>query len=445
MEQASARRARRRAAAAAAVVTAIVAGMASLWTASAVAAPVATLDPGEHVFWDGPHVEQATVGAAEACAVVGSCWDYGIDVRPGRAATRLRVAIDWPSSLDMYALELYDPKGRKVGSMSGYGSWSDELFASKPAPGRWTVRVIPEDVSESAFQARAKLERVTPRSRAARTKPVLPNLRVNAPWDPTLVGPAGVGPTTLVIHRPADVLGFHPLSCSVDEMALNGTRRCLRFSVGPMNTGRGPFEVEMDLGEARPNEGGHLEGPVRQRLYRPDGRFTSRSAGTFVAHEQHAHFHAQDLLEYELLRVTDMARGQLEPTGVGNKASFCTLDLMIPFFDAFTTEGPKVRGASPCAVPPEGDTKLVMGISPGWADVYTWDLPDQYVDFGNGGEGVFVIRATVDPPNTVLETREDDNQGYALVRVANGEVELLERGMGSSPWDPRKEVLPLQP
>jgi hypothetical protein len=86
-----------------------------------------------------------------------------------------------------------------------------------------------------------------------------------------------------------------------------------------------------------------------------------------------------------------------------------------------------------------------MGISPGWADVYTWDLPDQYVDFGKGGEGAFVIRATVDPPNTVLETREDDNQGYALVRVANGEVELLERGMGASPWDPRKEVLPLQP
>ena len=29
-----------------------------------------------------------------------------------------------------------------------------------------------------------------------------------------------------------------------------------------------------------------------------------------------------------------------------------------------------------------------MGISPGWADVYTWDLPDQYVDFGAGGEGL---------------------------------------------------------
>ena len=274
---------------------------------------------------------------------------------------------------------------------------------------------------------------------------VLPNLRVNAPWDATLVGPAAVGPTALVIHRPADVLGYHPLSCSPDEMALNGVERCLRFSVGPMNNGRGPFELEMDLATARPNAGGHLEGPVVQRLYRPDGTFQTRQAGTFVAHEQHAHFHAQDLLHYELLRVTDPKAGRLVPTGVGNKASFCTLDLMIPFFEEFVTEGPKFRGAGPCAVPPEGDTKLVMGISPGWADVYTWDLPDQYVNFGAGGEGLFVIRAQVDRANTVLETSERDNAGYALVRIEGDRVELLERGIGTDPWDRGKQVLPKAP
>ena len=404
--------------------------------------PVASLAPGEHAFWDGPFVDRATVGTGDLCGVAGPCWTYDLVVEPGRAR-RLRVAIDWPSSTNMYELDLFDPSGRKVGALSGYGSWSDELFANNPAPGTWKVRVVPEDVTASAFTARAKLER--PREGTPTRRVLLPNLQVNAPWDVTLTGPVAVGPTALVIHRPLDVLGYHPLSCSLDETLLNGTQRCLRFSVGPMNVARGPYEVTMDLATAKPNDGGHLEGEVTQRLYRADGSYANRSAGTFVAHEQHMHFHVQDLLKYDLLRVVSMRKGTLRRTGVGNKASFCTLDLMIPFFSRFSTEGPKFRGASPCAVPPEGDTKLVMGISPGWADVYTWDLPDQYVDFGAGGQGNFVVRAQVDPPNTVLESDERDNYGYALIRITGDRIDLLERGIGRSPWDPRKRVLPRAP
>lgn len=479
------------------VLTAVAIAVLPAAAAPATAAPVATLAPGEHVFWDGPFVQRATVGAGDLCGVAGPCWTYSLVVGQGDA-TRLRVALDWATSWNMYALELFDPAGKLAGTMSGYGTWNDELFVSRPRPGTWTVRVVPEDVTASSFRARAKLEApprpapvATPFKKAAKKKAtrrkarpckrtkrrsaaacrkarskrrgakpparsrathralpdgvVLPNLQVNAPWDATLVGPIAVGPTALVIHRPNDVLGFHPLSCSADEMLLNGVQRCLRFSVGPMNIAPGPFELEMDLQTARPNGEGHLEGDVKQRLYRRDGTFEAVDAGSFVAHEQHAHFHAQDLLQYQLLRVTDLQRGTLELAGAGNKASFCTLDLMIPFFDEFATEAPKFRGPSPCAVPPEGDTKLVMGISPGWADVYTWDLPDQYVDFAAGGEGHFVIQATVDPANTVIESDDTDNHGYALVRITGDRIEQLERGLGRSPWDPRKRVLPQAP
>ena len=407
--------------------------------------PMVSLSPGEHAFWHGPYVDHETVGSGDLCGIVGPCWTYGVTVERGNAR-RLRVAIDWPSSENMYELDLIDPSGEVVGTMSGYGSWNDELFAKRPAPGIWKVRVVPEDVTASSFKMRAKLEaqRRGPARGGAR-RVMLPNLQVNAPWDATLVGPAAIGPTALLIHRPADVLGFHPRSCSPDESLMNGTEKCLRFSVGPMNISPGPLELAMDLAEARPNGQGHLEGPATQRLYRRDGSYKTRPAGTFIAHEQHLHFHVQALLEYKLLRVTDLQSGKMEPAGAGNKASFCTLDLMIPFFRRFTSEGPKFRGPQPCAVPPEGDTKLVMGISPGWADVYTWDLPDQYVDFGAGGEGYFVIRARVDPHNTVLETDDDDNYGYGLVRITGDEVETLERGIGRSPWDPHKRILPLAP
>ena len=98
------------------------------------AGPVASLKPGEHAFWDGPYVERATVGAGDLCDVAGPCWTYDVVVERGEAS-RLRVAIDWPSSTNMYELDLFDPSGKQVGSMSGYGSWSDEMFAKNPAPG----------------------------------------------------------------------------------------------------------------------------------------------------------------------------------------------------------------------------------------------------------------------------------------------------------------------
>ena len=45
----------------------------------------------------------------------------------------------------------------------------------------------------------------------------------------------------------------------------------------------------------------------------------------------------------------------------------------------------------------------------------------------------------------MLETDDDDNYGYGLVRITGDEVETLERGIGRSPWDPHKRILPLAP
>jgi hypothetical protein len=405
--------------------------------ATAADAPVASLSPGEHAFWDGPHVEQATVGTSELCNIAGPCWSYTVEVEPGRAS-RLRVAIDWAANTDWYALELIDPSGKVVAYESGRGSWSDEVYAARPKAGDWTVRVIPEDVTASSFKARAKLER--PAGKPARPKLLRPNMQVTPPWQPGLVAPAAP-----FSGRPASVVGFQPFSCTLDETIVNGTQRCLRFSVGPANIGKGPYEARMDLATAEPTGEGRLEGTVVQRLYRTDGSHVDRDAGRYVFHETHAHFHVSEMLSYQLFRVTDQSTGTLEPAGEGRKASFCTLDLMIADFARFTNERAKFRGPTPCAVPPEGDSNLVMGVSPGWADVYTWDLPDQYVDFDAGGEGHFVIRVNVDQSNTILETNEQDNVGYAHVRVAGGEVEVLERGLGLSPWDPNKTVHPPAP
>jgi hypothetical protein len=349
------------------------------------------------------------------------------------------VAVHWPDSRDSYDLELLDPQGTKVASASGSGHWSVELFAPSPKPGAWTMRVIPADVTASSFHARAKLEPKPP-LKPSPPKVLRPNLQANPPWDLSFVAPAA--PFT---GLPGDVVGFHPLSCTVDETAQHRTTRCLRFSVGPMNNGAGPYEARFDVASARPNSQGHLEGAVIQRLYRTDGSYVDRPAGKFVFHEAHAHFHVQDMLAYRLYSVVDARKGTLAAAGDGRKASFCTLDLMINDFGNFKSEPARYGDDTVCFKPPDPNTTLVMGITPGWSDVYTWDLPDQFVDFGNGGEGLYVVRTYVDGPNTILEESESDNVGYAYIRVTGDNVRLLERGIGQSPWDRKKVVLPLHP
>ncbi len=399
--------------------------------------PVASLTPGQHAFWDGPYVESATVPSSEGCGISGPCWTYPLEIVPGKRS-RLRVAIDWVSSSNAYALELIDPSGEVVAAETHLLHFSVEAFLPNPAAGIWTVRVIPLNVTASSFRGRARLDR--PRKPRARPRVLLPNLQANAPWRFGFVAAAGP-----YVGIPADVLGFRPFSCSPDETLLGGAQRCLRFSVGPMNVGKGPFEARFDASSATPNETGQFEGPVMQRLYRRDGSHVDRPAGKFIFHERHGHFHVQDMLAYELLKVRDPVRGGLEQTGAGRKASFCTLDLMIIDFERFKSRPPRYSDEDVCFRPPSQNTTLVMGITQGWADVYTWDLPDQYVEFGDGTPGYYVVRAIVDGTNTIRESSEKDNVGYAFIEVIDGNVRLIERGVGRSPWDRRKAVLPLDP
>jgi hypothetical protein len=55
------------------------------------------------------------------------------------------------------------------------------------------------------------------------------------------------------------------------------------------------------------------------------------------------------------------------------------------------------------------------------------------------------VANNLDAPNTrILESNEDDNHSYAFIEVTPlplREVRVLERGYGSDPWDPAKQVL----
>jgi Lysyl oxidase len=301
--------------------------------------------------------------------------------------------------------------------------------------------MIPQNVTNSQFRMRARLD--LPETPPAARQLLLPNLQVNPPWDVSFTGP--VPPYGIAT---ANVGGQSLWSCSPDETALHGSTRCLRFSTGPENTGSGPYEARFDLRQgtiSAPNESnltgpGILTGVVTQRIYRSDGTHVDRNAGRWQFHPAHAHYHVQNMLSYKLYAVKDAATGKVAQVGTGAKASFCTFNIAMINWTTFTSAPSQWRDLSVC-YPPAGSTEVDMGISPGWSDVYTWDLADQYVDFSAGGEGEYVIQVEVNPEHTILTSNPNDNYGYALVKVEGDRVQMIERGQGTSPWDPHKVVL----
>lgn len=402
---------------------AVAASLAPVPAGAAPRAPlVGSLSVGHAAFWDGRYVEGYThlpYLADDPCAEE-QCWEYRLRLR--EAGHRLRVAIDVPMRDDEFRFEVLDPTGSRSGYTSNSNQYNAEVFVGDPRAGIWTIRVWTIDADDSAFRMRAKLEAEPPAPGPRRDLP--PNLTVVPPFEFGFVAPAnpfnGAYPPDDV-NPGLEAAGVAPVSCAADETAEDGAVRCLRFSSGPANVGPGPFHLLL--------EGG---GQVAQRVYRSDGSYFERPAGEHEFHRTHLHTHYKEVLTYRLFKVTDRKRGKLEERGQGVKSGFCPADQLLGRWRRFDQAA---------AYSTLGNCSTSMGLSTGWGDIYRWQRPGQYVEFFGNEDGLYVLRATADVNEWVLETNERDNDGYALIRVTGDETEVLERGTGRHPWDPRKTVI----
>ena len=102
--------------------------------------------------------------------------------------------------------------------------------------------------------------------------------------------------------------------------------------------------------------------------------------------ECHGHFHYLGFAVYELLN----AEGVIAS---GHKQAFCLLDLTDPPPDS----GP---GRFDCAY---------QGISAGWADVYSRDLPCQWIDVTDVPPGAYTLRIALNPEHNLFERDYDNN------------------------------------
>jgi hypothetical protein len=179
----------------------------------------------------------------------------------------------------------------------------------------------------------------------------------------------------------------------------DGTSRLLlRFNGYVHNAGVGALELR-----GTDNSDGVMAS-VSQRIFSADGA-SSRDVATsgqirYETADGHGHFHLRAAMQYGLFEET---RTTLAAPAM--KVGFCLVDSQ------------QISGSVPKGYPlgtncekgtPNAPT-VVMGVSPGWRDIYPWNLAFQWVDVSDVAPGTYWLAARVDPHSVMLEASESNN------------------------------------
>lgn len=189
---------------------------------------------------------------------------------------------------------------------------------------------------------------------------------------------------------------------STSNPELPAGTRGLRFSTASVNYGNGRLEVR----------GGAITGniqQVNQRVFRDNGTFWDRPAGSFTYHPEHAHIHFDDWTIFRLKQVLPNG-GVGSVVKEGAKTSFCIIELR--------RVNQNLPGHN--ASPGYNSCGQVQGLRPGWADIYGASLFGQVIDLTGVPDGVYWLEGDIDPNNQILESDETNNQ--VRIQVAIGPV-----------------------
>ena len=124
----------------------------------------------------------------------------------------------------------------------------------------------------------------------------------------------------------------------------------------------------------------------------------------------HNHWHVRLGASYRLFR-----SGATTPVRTYAKVGYCFFD-QIPFRPSLP-QAPRVPVFPADTCGGKERLKLEMGVSPGWADPYSWTLPDQRIDVTGLPDGRYRLLAIADPHNWFRESDERNNETWVDLRV----------------------------
>jgi hypothetical protein len=288
-------------------------------------------------------------------------------------------------------------------SSAGIIAVSQSAFLAAPENG-WYDVWIASDPSYNVnpfvdYEALAEVEFAPPRKPVRR---VLPDLAFRGTERITFDTPS------FPIFEPEPPPGA---SCFLSETEEDGAQNCLRFDQIIANEGKGPLELWFSVPSDEVVAPG-AEFDVTQRVHRSNGTTEDQPAGHVGFHELHGHFHYSSFATTELW-ASDRHGAKLGSallTG-GRKVSFCVADIRV---DAWGKkgDGPRTYYAPDCLFPASSDASAdhyKQGLTNGWADVYDWYIPDQYIEVTGVPNGYYRLEFCADPDNSIEETDEDNN------------------------------------
>lgn len=200
-------------------------------------------------------------------------------------------------------------------------------------------------------------------------------------------------------------------SCFVSETEEDGAQNCLRFDQIIANEGEGPLELGFTVPAGDPQEEGTTYDVV-QHVYSTDGSVAPQAGGEVEFHGVHGHYHYSSFASSELW--ASNARGRklgAAPISEGRKVSFCIADIRIDTW-AEKGDGPRTYYAPDCLFPAATDADgdhYVQGLTHGWADIYDWYVPDQYLEVTGVADGYYRLEFCADPDNSIEEEDESNN------------------------------------
>src|SRR4030095_11603371 len=108
------------------------------------------------------------------------------------------------------------------------------------------------------------------------------------------------------------------------------------------------------------------------------------------------------------------------PVRSTRKLSFCIADIEI---DRWGEPGVARRSyfAPDCLMPQAQEADfdyLIVGLGDGWADVYDWFLPGQYVEVSGVADGHYLLESCADPDSKLRESDESNNCIGTLIRLS---------------------------